>query len=188
MVETSTERQEIQRTSYRQGSIQSRFNLSQAPWWRGQFERLIDLFKQSFYKSIGNRNLTWAELMDVILNIEVTLNSRPLSYLEDDVEQPVLTLTKLLQSNPNDIPEAQPPISMTLAFGKEKVSSEVERVNVVALVKGIRAGSKRTRSAEKRWIRDTCIPTGEGCGHYRKRGEESKFMEVRYSLRVNLRT
>ena len=45
--------------------------------------------------------------MDVILDIEVALNSRPLSYLEDDVEQPVLTLTKLLQIKLNDIPKVQ---------------------------------------------------------------------------------
>ena len=88
--------------------IQWRFNLSRAPWWGGQFERLIGLFKRSFYKSIGNGNLTWEELMDVILDIEVGLNNRPLSYLEDDVEQPVLTPTKLLQINPNVIPEVQP--------------------------------------------------------------------------------
>ena len=80
--------------------------MSRAPWWGGQFERLIGLFKRSFYKSIGNGNLTWEELMDVILDIEVALNNRPLSYLEDDVEQPVLTPTKLLQINPNVIPEA----------------------------------------------------------------------------------
>ena len=29
------------------------FNLSRAPWWGGQFERLIGLFKRSFYKTIG---------------------------------------------------------------------------------------------------------------------------------------
>ena len=55
--------------------IQWRFNLSRAPWWGGQFERLIGLFKRSFYKNIGNGNLTWEELMDVILDKEVALNS-----------------------------------------------------------------------------------------------------------------
>ena len=42
------------------------------------------------------------------MDIEVALNGRPLSYLEDVVEQPVLTPTKMLQINPNDIPEVQP--------------------------------------------------------------------------------
>ena len=69
----------------------------------GQFERLIGLFKRSVYKSIGNGNLTWEDLHDVTLDIEVALNNRPLSYLEDDVQQPVLTPAKLLHVNPNII-------------------------------------------------------------------------------------
>ena len=35
------------------------FNLSRAPWWGGQFERLVGLVKQALYKSIGGANLTW---------------------------------------------------------------------------------------------------------------------------------
>ena len=31
-----------------------KFNLSRAPWWGGQYERLIGLTKQSLYKSIVN--------------------------------------------------------------------------------------------------------------------------------------
>ena len=38
-----------------QYSIQWKFNLSRAPWWGGQFERLIGLFKNAFYKSIGKK-------------------------------------------------------------------------------------------------------------------------------------
>ncbi|XP_028415553.1 uncharacterized protein LOC114538695 [Dendronephthya gigantea] len=88
--------------------ISWRFNLSRAPWWGGQFERLIGIFKRSFYKSIGNGNLIWDELCDVILDIEVAMNNRPLGYLEDDVEHPVLTPNKLLQINPSVVPEVQP--------------------------------------------------------------------------------
>ena len=34
-------------------SITWRFNASRVLWWGGPFERLIDLFKSSFYKSVG---------------------------------------------------------------------------------------------------------------------------------------
>ena len=34
-------------------NIISKFNLSRAPWWGGQYERLIGLTKQSLYKSTG---------------------------------------------------------------------------------------------------------------------------------------
>ena len=66
--------------------IEWRFNLSRPPWWAGLFERLIGLFKRAFYKTIGNGTLAWKELREAILDIEVTLNNRPLSYVEDDVE------------------------------------------------------------------------------------------------------
>jgi hypothetical protein len=38
-------------------SIKWQFNLSHAPWWGGQFVRLIGLFKSAFYKTVGNRTL-----------------------------------------------------------------------------------------------------------------------------------
>ena len=61
-------------------SIEWRFNLSRALWWGGQFERLIGLFKSSFYKSIGNGILTWSELEEVVLDIEIAMNNPPLCY------------------------------------------------------------------------------------------------------------
>ena len=76
-------------------SIQWQFNLSRAPWWGGQYERLIGVVKQALYKTIGNGFLSWSELEDVILDVEVTLNNRPLSYVEDDVQLPVLTPNSL---------------------------------------------------------------------------------------------
>jgi hypothetical protein len=31
------------------------FNLSRAPWWGRQFEQLVGLVKQAFYKTTGKR-------------------------------------------------------------------------------------------------------------------------------------
>ena len=84
------------------------FNLSRAPWWGGQFERLVGPMKQSLYKTIGNGNLLWKELQEVILDVEITLNNRPLGYVEDDFEQPVLTPNALLFGQPNVLPEMDP--------------------------------------------------------------------------------
>ena len=88
-------------------AIKWRFNLSRAPWWGGQFERLIGLFKGAFYKTIGNGTLRWPELEEVVLDVEVALNNRPLSYLEDDIQLPVLTPNSMLSINPNYLPELQ---------------------------------------------------------------------------------
>jgi hypothetical protein len=86
-------------------TIEWRFNLSRAPWWGGQFECLIGLFKRAFYKTIGNGTLKWEELEELILDIEVALNNRPLSYSEDDVELSALTPNTMLNINPNILPE-----------------------------------------------------------------------------------
>ena len=87
---------------------QWQFNLSRAPWWGGQFERLIGLMKSMFYKTVGQGLLTWEELSEVILDIEVTMNNRPLCYVEEDVQLPTLTPNVFLMLNSNVLPELQP--------------------------------------------------------------------------------
>ena len=89
-------------------SIIWQFNLSRAPWWGGQFERLIGLMKSAIYKTVGQGQLSWEELGEVILDVEVTLNNRPLCYQEEDVQLPTLTPNTLLFLNTNILPELQP--------------------------------------------------------------------------------
>ena len=60
-----------------------KFNVPKAPGWGGQFEQLIDLIKASLYRTIGKARLTWAGLEEVLLDIEIILNNRPLTYLEE---------------------------------------------------------------------------------------------------------
>lgn len=84
------------------------FNLNRAPWWGGQFERMVVLVKGALYKSIGGANLTCSELEEVILDVEITLNNRPLTYLEDDVQLPTLTPHAMMFGQPNQLPEDDP--------------------------------------------------------------------------------
>ena len=81
--------------------INWRFNLSRAPWWGGQFERMVGLVKQTLYKNVGRASLTWDELADLLQDVELTLNNRPLGYVEDDVQMPVLTPNIMLFGQPN---------------------------------------------------------------------------------------
>ena len=89
-------------------SISWRFNLSRAPWWGGQFERLIGVMKGCFYKTVGNGLLSWDELTEVLLDIEIAMNNRPLCYMEEDEQQPTLTPNTMLLVNPNFLPELKP--------------------------------------------------------------------------------
>ena len=69
---------------------------------------MVGLVKRSLYKTIGNGFLSWKELEEVILDVEVSLNNRPLSYVEDDVQLPVLTPNTLLFGRSNVLPETAP--------------------------------------------------------------------------------
>ena len=83
------------------------FNLSRDPWWGGQFERLIGIMKGAFYKTVGQGQLSWDELSEVLLDVEVVLNNCPLSYAEDDIQVPTLTPHALLFIKSNILPELQ---------------------------------------------------------------------------------
>ena len=85
--------------------IKWQFNLSRAPWWGGQFERMVGLVKQALYKVTGRAVLTWKELTEVVLDIEIALNNRPLSYMEDDIQLPTLTPNVLVYGESHTIPE-----------------------------------------------------------------------------------
>ena len=85
--------------------IKWQFNLSHAPWLGGQFERMVGLVKTSLYKTIGKGCLTWTELGGVLLDVEVTLNNRPLSYIEDDPQFQILTPYSLMFTSSNNLPE-----------------------------------------------------------------------------------
>ena len=77
-------------------NIEWKFNLSRAPWWGGQFKRMVGLVKNALYKTIGKATLSWRELEEVLLDVENTLNNRPLMYVEDDIEYPILTPNTLI--------------------------------------------------------------------------------------------
>ena len=77
-------------------SITCKFNVSKAPRWGGQFELLIGLTKQTLYITIGKAHLKLAELEKVLLDIEVNLNKRPQTYIEDDIAHQPLTPNSIL--------------------------------------------------------------------------------------------
>ena len=66
------------------------FNVAKAPWWGGFYERLVGSVKRCLKKVVGNARLTFDELLTVIVEVEGTLNSRPLTYVAaDDAEEPL---------------------------------------------------------------------------------------------------
>jgi len=69
---------------------------------------MVGVVKRSLQKTIGNGFLTWTELEEVILDVEVAVNNRPLSFMEDNVQLPILTPNSLLFGERNALPELEP--------------------------------------------------------------------------------
>ena len=77
-------------------SIKWKFNLSRSPWWGGFFERMVGLVKDTLKKSLGQANLTFSELQEVLLDIEFCLNNRPLTYQTEELDSEALTPNHLV--------------------------------------------------------------------------------------------
>ena len=57
-----------------------------APWWGGFWERMVQLVKRCFRKAIGRHTLNFNQLNTILVEVEAIINSRPLTYMYDDVE------------------------------------------------------------------------------------------------------
>lgn len=57
--------------------------------------------KQALYKVIVKSTLRWNELESVILDVETTLNNRPLGYVDYDYTKPILTPNLLVLGDQN---------------------------------------------------------------------------------------
>ena len=61
--------------------------LEYAPWWGGWIEVLNRIFKSSMYKVLGGSNVSFDELSTLLCEIEAIMNSRPISYVYDDIHE-----------------------------------------------------------------------------------------------------
>ena len=50
--------------------------------------------------------MTWAELEEVLLDIEIILNNRPLTYIEEEIDYPILTPNSLILGRDVNFPAA----------------------------------------------------------------------------------
>ena len=72
------------------------------------YEKMVGIIKNSLYKTIGSSNLTWSELEKVLLDGDVTIRNRPLCYVENDIQLPLLTPNFMTLGKATSILEEDP--------------------------------------------------------------------------------
>ena len=87
-----------------QYDITWKFNVARAPWWGGFFERLVRCVKRCLKKTLGNARVSFEEFETVLTQVEGILNSRPLTYVHEEMSEPLtpstLCVGRRLLSNP----------------------------------------------------------------------------------------
>ena len=71
-----------------------------SPWWGGWWERLVRSIKLSLKKSFHLKSLPREELVTSVTEIEAFINSRPLTYISDDLHDKPLTPSHFLIGRP----------------------------------------------------------------------------------------
>ena len=85
------------------------FNIPKAPWWGGIFERMVRSTKRCLRKIVGQAKLSYDELLTALTEVEMVLNSWPLTYVSaDDFEEPLtpshLLIGRRVMSLPDPVP------------------------------------------------------------------------------------
>ena len=85
------------------------FNIPKAPWWGGIFERMVKSTKRCLRKIIGQAKLSYDELLTALTEVEMVLNSRPLTYVSaNDLEEPLTPSHLLIGRRVMSLPEPIP--------------------------------------------------------------------------------
>ena len=78
------------------------------------------------YKVLGKAKLRYNELQELLLDIEVTLNNQPLTYIEEDIQFPLLTPNMMLLIDNNALLDPEPNENNRQELTKEsKIFNEV---------------------------------------------------------------
>ena len=69
------------------------FIVEKAPWHGGFWERLVRCVKRCLKTIVGRAFLSFEEMRTLLIEIEGTLNNRPLTYVYDDEQEISYPLT-----------------------------------------------------------------------------------------------
>ena len=104
------------------------FNLERAPWWGGIFERMVRSMKRCLKRTIGRSKLSYDELLTVVTEVEITLNSRPISYVScDDMEEPLTPSHLLVGHRLLSLPDPLCAKDLDPTYGEKQLTCSLTR-------------------------------------------------------------
>ncbi|XP_071123866.1 uncharacterized protein [Mytilus edulis] len=107
-----------------------KFIPNRAPWFGGFWERLIGLTKKSIKAILGKSCVTTEMLNTIIIEIEGTLNNRPITHISTDIKDPEpLTPAHLLYGRRLDNQSEQIIDSVTSEDLQVKLNKNLQRNN-----------------------------------------------------------
>ena len=68
--------------------IEWKFIVEKAAWWGGMWERMVRSVKMCLKKTLGKAMLGYEELQTLLVEVEAVVNSRPLTYVHTDHQDP----------------------------------------------------------------------------------------------------
>lgn len=104
-------------------NIHWKFIPQYSPWHGGAYERLVSLVKRSLKKTYGTQYLDYVQLNTALVQIENTINSRPLTYVSSEEILSPLTPNHFLK--PGDVN-----VSTPMEISAESLSSN--RANLIS--------------------------------------------------------
>ena len=107
-----------------------KFNLSKAPSWGAMYERLIRDLKRTLFKVIGRTHLTRKEFKRVIMDVQVNVNNRPITYVEDELGPRTLSPNSILNVKDQYLFQDVEDISDDDAFSKSDKRIRVKRDHI----------------------------------------------------------
>lgn len=90
---------EVTMNYFAKNSITWKFITPCAPWQGGYYERLVALVKDCLRKSIGRNQLDLESFLTLLSECEAVVNSRPLTYLYDEINCQVLRPADFIHPN-----------------------------------------------------------------------------------------
>ncbi|UYV68299.1 hypothetical protein LAZ67_5003760 [Cordylochernes scorpioides] len=88
--------------------ISWKLNPPTAAWWGGFWERMIRMIKNLLRKILGHRKLNYEQLETCLIEVESTINKRPLTYITENSDDLIpLTPAMFLQERTTHFPEIE---------------------------------------------------------------------------------